>query len=265
MRRVPSRPVAFLIAATSLALLAGCGEGAAPAIAPAKTTPAVPVEAAYLAPPAVTATRVEGESLRLTGSAPAGSRVRLATPEGQTSFANTDSKGVWTLTMPVIAQPRIFGLSTTVGARQVQGEGYLLIAPAGEAVMLRAGTGALRIGRTGKNGLDAVDFDREGGAVVSGRAPAGAALSIHVNGRQMAEGRADSAGRYAVALTQQPLNGGVHQVDVFGDATENSVNIDTTPAPPLANGPFRSTAVSAGLRIDWMTPGGGAQSTIILK
>ena len=265
MRRVPSLIAALLLVPTAALLLSGCGEGAAPAIVPAKAPPAVPVEAAYLPPPSVTATRVEGSKFVLTGTAPAEARVRLATPEGVASFATANSKGVWTLELPATAEPRIFGLSATAGARQLQAEGYVLITPTGEAVMLRAGTGAVRIGRAGKNGLDVVDFDREGGAVVSGRAPVGAALSIHIDGRQLAEGRADASGRYAVALTQQPLAGGTHQIDVFGDATENTANIDTTPAPPLASGPFRATSVPAGLRIDWMTPGGGAQSTIILK
>ena len=265
MRRVRSLIVALLFAPAMASLLSGCGEGAAPTIVPAKAPPAVPVEAAYLPPPSVTATRLEGANLVLIGAAPADARVRLATPEGETRFATANDKGVWTLVLPGAAQPRIFGLSATAGARQLQAEGYVLITPAGEAVLLRAGTGAARVGRTGKNGLDVVDFDREGGAVVSGRAPAGAALSIHIDGRQLAEGRADASGRYVVALTQQPLAGGMHQVDVFGDATENTVNIDTTPAPPLASGPFRATTVPAGLRIDWMTPGGGAQSTIILK
>ena len=265
MRRVPSPLVALLAAPLLLSPLAGCGEGA-PAIAPAKPPPpAVPIEAAYLPPPSVTATKPQGAGLLLTGSAPAEARVRLATPEGQALFATADSKGVWTLALPASTEPRIFGLSASAGERQLQGEGYVLLTPAGEAVMLRAGTGAVRIGRAGNNGLDVVDFDREGGAVVSGRAPAGAPLSIHINGRQLAEGRADASGRYAVALTQQPLAGGVHQVDVFGDATENTANIDTTPAAPLASGPVRATNVPAGLRIDWMTPGGGAQSTIILK
>ena len=131
-------------------------------------------------------------------------------------------------------------------------------------MLLRAGAGALRVGPREANGLDAVDFDREGGAVISGRAPAGAPLSVHIDGRQTADGRADADGRYAIALTQ-PLPPGPHQVDVFGDATENSVTVDATSAAPLANGPFRAVAVGSGLRVDWMTPGGGAQSTLLLK
>ena len=253
----------FLIVAALLAPLAACGEGTTPVIVPG-TAPQAPVEAAYLTPPAVTAARVQGAGLLLSGSAPASSRVRLATPAGETVFAAADAKGAWSLTLAASPQARIYGISAVSGARTAQGEGYVLITPQGEPVLLRAGAGALRIGTRGPNGLDAVDFDREGGAVVSGRAPAGAALSVHIDGRQTADGRADSSGRYAIALTQ-PIPPGAHQVDVFGDATENAVTIDSAAAPPMADGPFRAVQVASGLRIDWMTPGGGAQSTLLLK
>lgn len=253
-----------LLAALPLVLgLAACGEGAPPVAAPTKG-PGGQADAGYLAPPHVTAARLDGETLRLSGEAPAGSRVRLATPEGQALFAEVDSKGTWRLAVPRSAQPRIFGLSATAGGRLVQSEGYLLLTPEGEAALLRAGAGALRVGRAGKNDIDSVDFDREGGAVVSGRAPAGAALSLHVDGRKVAEGRADAKGRYVLAMTQ-PLELGSRQVDVFGDATENPVMVEATPAAALSSGPFRASAVAAGLRVDWMTPGGGVQSTILLK
>lgn len=244
--------------------LSGCGQEAAPTPTPSKAAPAQG-DAGYLAPPAVTASEAADDGVRLTGQAPAGSRVRLATPDGQAAFANADARGAWTMTVPASQSARIFGLSSTVGDRVVQSEGYLLLTPAAEAVLLRAGAGAVRIGRGGKDGPDSVDFDREGGAVISGRAPTGTALSILIDGRKFAEGRADSKGRYALSMTQQPLTPGSHQIDVFGDATENPVVIDATPAPPLSSGPFRASPVAAGLRIDWMTPGGGAQSTILLK
>jgi len=245
------------------ALTAACGEGAPP-LAPAAKTPGAQPDPGYFTAPRVTDARPEGARLRIMGQAPANSRVRLATPEGQAAFADADSKGVWTMALPTSPQARIFGLSASVGDRAVQSEGYVLVTPTGEPVLLRAGAGALRLG-AGASGVDAVDFDREGGAVVSGRAPAGAALSIHIDGRKFGEGRAGQDGRYALALTQQPLTPGAHQIDVFGDATENPVMVDASPAPTLSDGPFRAANVAAGLRVDWMTPGGGAQSTILLK
>lgn len=260
MRR---RLVTFLSLALVLPMAAGCGEGAAPLAAAPKTPGAQPDPGYYVAP-RVTDVRPEAGGLGLMGEAPANSKVRLATPEGQALFADASGKGVWSLQLPPSAQARIYGLSATIDDRTVQSEGYVLITPTGEPVLLRAGAGALRQG-AGASGVDAVDFDREGGAVVSGRAPAGAALSIHIDGRKFGEGRAAQDGRYALALTQQPLTPGQHQIDVFGDATENPVMVDASPAAALSEGPFRASSVAAGLRIDWMTPGGGAQSTILLK
>lgn len=256
MRRLATLIVASLS-------LAACGDGSPPAIVSQAPAP-VAASAAYLAPPSVTSARLDGGQIVLAGIAPASSRVRLATPEGQAVFAEADGKGAWTVALPAAPEARIFGLSAAAGQRTAQGEGYLLLIPTGEAVMLRAGAGAIRVGRDGRSGVDAVDFDREGGAVVSGRAPANAELRIHIDGDQTAEGRADARGHYAVALAQ-PISAGRHQIDVFGDAAENSVTIDAQPAAPISSGPFRSTAVEGAVRIDWMTPGGGVQSTLLLE
>lgn len=223
------------------------------------------MEAGYIKPPMVQGARAQGNAITLAGSAPAKAIVRLATPQGEAVTATADDKGAWSLALPTATEARIFGLSATAGGRTTQAEGYLLITATGEAVLLRAGGGAMRMGRTSeRSGVDAVDFDREGGAVVSGHAPANAALSIHIDGDQTAEGRADEEGRYAIAVPK-PISPGPHQIDVFGDAAENSVTIDARPAAPISSGPFRSSAVAGALRIDWMTPGGGVQSTLLLE
>ena len=44
----------------------------------------------------------------------------------------------------------------------------------------------------------------------------------------------------------------------------DEVTVRTTPAQPLAQGPLRSQFTPAGLRVDWMTPGGGVQSTLLI-
>lgn len=257
MRRVISLFVASLA-------LTSCGEGATPAIG-AKVSGAPPVEAGYIKPPMVTATRVEGAAVMLAGSAAAKAAVRLATPQGQAVTATADEKGAWSLSVPATDEAQIFGLSATAGGRTTQAEGYVLLTATGEVVLLRAGAGAVRVGRTSaRSGVDAVDFDREGGAVVSGHAPANAPLSVHIDGDQTADGRADAEGRYSIAVPK-PISPGAHQIDVFGDAAENSVTIDARPAAPISSGPLRSTAVPGALRIDWMTPGGGVQSTLLLE
>jgi hypothetical protein len=59
------------------------------------------------------------------------------------------------------------------------------------------------------------------------------------------------------------LKPGGHSIKVFGDAVDAGLTVDTSPAPPLTGGPIRTQATSAGLRVDWMTPGGGVQTTLL--
>lgn len=242
-------------------LLTACGaEAPRVPIAPKKERAA---EAGYATPPMVSRIETTAAGVILTGSAPAGAPVRLASPEGASLSATVDSKGVWRLTMAPAATPRLFGLSTTQGSRTNQSQGYLLLTPDGLAYQLRAGAGAIRVGAVAAPAITAFDFDREGAAIVSGAAPAGSAITVRADGRQSADGRANATGRFAISLTQ-PLTPGVHVIKVFNDGAESSATIDTSPAASMTDGPFRSTRTPAGLRVDWMTPGGGVQSTVII-
>ena len=253
MVRVPIPIVAAL-------LLSGC-EAQAPRvpIAPKKEPAA---EAGYVTPPMVTRIETTAAGVILTGSAPAGAPVRLASPDGASLSSSADGKGIWRLTMAPSPSPRLFGLSTTQGKRTIQAQGYLLLTPEGLVYQLRAGAGAIRIGAVAAPAITAFDFDREGAAMVSGVAQAGTAITVRADGRQSADGRASAGGRFAISLTQ-PLSPGVHTIKIFNDGAENSATIDTSPAASLVDGPFRSSSTAAGLRVDWMTPGGGVQSTVI--
>jgi hypothetical protein len=110
-----------------------------------------------------------------------------------------------------------------------------------------------------------VDFDRGGGLEVSAAVAPGATVILRLDGRQAAEGRADAQGRYKASLgSPTPIRPGTHQVQVFGDGFSDQAVVQVSPAAPLAQGPLRSQLTSAGLRVDWMTPGGGEQSTLLI-
>lgn len=221
-----------------------------------------PAEAGYLTPPVILAAASGPAGVALTGQASPGARVRLATPAGEARVVAADEEGRWGLTLPPARDARIYGLSMTLGARQVQSQGYLLVTPAGRAAMLRAGAGAVRLDRRGGHGIGAFDFDRGGGAVISGWAPARAVVLVRLDGDQAAEGRADEAGRFEVPLP--PIGGGVHRLQIYGDGFQDEARVQTAAAAPLAGGPLRSQLSDSGLRADWMTPGGGVQSTVLI-
>ena len=249
------------------AAIAALALAACSAKPPAKSgvSEAASPEASYVVPPRVDAVSVSPAGVSLSGQAAAGGGVRLASPAGEALLATADPRGRWTILLPPAGEPRVFGLSATAQARQTQAEGYVLVTPTGQAALLRAGTGALRIDRPTRSGLQAIDFDRGGGLEVSASVAPGATVILRLDGRQAAEGRADAGGHYEASLASStPIRSGTHQLQVFGDGFSDQVVVKLTPAAPLAAGPLRSQFTPAGLRVDWMTPGGGLQTTQLL-
>lgn len=160
---------------------------------------------------------------------------------------------------------RLFGLSATTSGRTVQAEGYLVMTPNGEAAQLRSGSGARAItSRAAGVSLLAADFDRKGGTVLSGEAPAGASVSITVDDQKRGVAKAGADGRFLLALNE-PLKEGAHSIlaEGAGGRAQRAL-IVSAPFHP-SGGPFQARAVDGGWRIDWLTPGGGVQSTVLYQ
>jgi len=158
---------------------------------------------------------------------------------------------------------RIYARSLPLGGRLAPGGAALSAAQAGGGP---ASTGEPAVPEPAAT-EPAIDFDQGGGVEVSAIAPSGATVILNFDGRQAAQGRAEASGRYDASLpaagSQTRILPGAHQVQVFGDGFSDSVTFQVSAAPPLAQGPLRSQFTSAGLRVDWMTPGGGVQSTVL--
>lgn len=248
----------------ALSCLAGCGKMPVAKVG----GDARAEDAGYLAPPNPDRLKMTASGLSLSGTAPAGGRVRLATPAGEALFADADDRGRWTIDLGMTPEPRIYGLSVTARGRTAQAQGYVVVTPQGQAALLRAGAGARRIDAATRPGVRAIDYDRGGGVEVSAAAPAGVTVLLHLDGRLTLQGRADAAGRYDASLpgpgSSTAIRPGSHQLEVSGDGFSDMVTFETAPPAPLAQGPVRSQLTDAGLRVDWMTPGGGVQSTILV-
>jgi hypothetical protein len=239
------------------AALVACGR---PQPAP---EPASPREAAYMAPPAVAAAQVvAGGVVRLSGSAPAGALVRLASPEGQAAAATADAEGRWSLRLAPSPVARLLALSARSGGRSAPGEGYLLLGPGGEAAVLRAGASALRLDRANGPGVAAIDLDSEGGALVSGWADAGTDVAIRLDGGASAAARSDEDGRFSLSLPR--LAPGPHRLEAAGVNLQQSLGFDATPPQPLEAAPLRAQVTPEGLRAEWLAPGGGVQATLLI-
>jgi hypothetical protein len=200
--------------------------------------------------------------VRLEGVADPGARIRLATPAGQALFARADQAGRWRASLPPSASLRLFGLSMIDERQIVQSEGYLALTPSGTAVRLRSGAGAVVLGPPCVLCLTALDYDRKGGAVISGHAQPGEIVDLAVDGALRGRVAADSAGRYFLDL-DEPLGPGAHRLQAVGRTSRSVVETQLEPPPPLTDGPFAADRRAAGWRIEWITPGGGVQTTLL--
>ena len=62
-----------------------------------------------------------------------------------------------------------------------------------------------------------------------------------------------------------PVPPGRHRIEIQGEGFALTGIVDATPAAPPQGAAFQATLTPLGLRIDWLTPGGGLQSTLILS
>lgn len=220
-------------------------------------------ERAYHAPPRVLSIRPEvGGLMLIEGLASAGAKVRLASPKGAAILTTADRDGKWRVSLSRSSEVRLLGLSMSEAGRVIQSEGYLAISPTGLAAQLRAGAGAsVFINRLAGLRLLAVDYDRKGAAVVSGTGPGATPVTVFVDGVRRDQTTTDSRGRFTVAL-DEPLSPGVHELGVSGAGLQHGVSVPVTSLalPPVS---FDGEQIALGWRIDWVTPGGGVQTTIL--
>jgi hypothetical protein len=204
-----------------------------------------------------------GGRVMLAGEAGPGAVVRLATPAGEAVFATADAHGAWRVAIPASAAPRLFGLSMSDNGRVVQAMGYLFVTPDGVVARLLAGGGSEVLAARGP-GLVALALDHDTqAATLSGVAGAGEAESLRVDGVERGQATTDAAGRFVLSVIGKPLSVGSHDFDLAGTRSEVrfSAGIDTP--RPLASAPFAVSQLPQGWRVDWLTPGGGEQTTLV--
>ena len=242
---------------------AGACSRAAPRHGPADQARAL--LAAYLPPPAVTAAERQGAAVRLGGSASPGAAIRLASPEGSAITGTADRKGAWRLNAPAGAAPRLYSLSEVLGGRLVRAVGYVAVlpAPGPPAAMLRpAATASLPASPGSARGLSSIDYDASGQAMVAGRAWPGETVRLSVDGHEAGEDRADAAGGFSASLSRT-LPAGPHVLSLAGQRLRASAAFAAARTSQLASPPYDARHTDGGWRIDWLTPGGGVQSTLL--
>jgi hypothetical protein len=259
-RTISVTTTAFVMGA--LALLAGCDRSSPRAAARRGARRAAANESAYHPAPAVDGVTREDGRVVLSGRAQPGAPVRLATPEGRLVAVVASREGRWRIVLPPSPDMRLYSLSMIDGGRIVQSEGYLAVAPDLTA-QLRSGAGAAIYGaQAWSPRITAVDYDSKGGCVVSGVAAAGQAVTILIDGVDRGEVRADATGRFSLPL-DEPIGAGPHRLDLMAGGQRASVSVAVTPAGAMPAIPLKAARTGYGWRVDWTTPGGGVQTTVL--
>jgi len=252
--------VVLALAAGSLA--AGCGREA-PAQGPAPRPPAALT--AYLAPPELIRADRRAGGVLLAGTSTPNAAIRLASPDGSAITGSADGKGVWRVLAPAGASPRLYSLSETASGRLVRALGYIAVlpAPGPPAAMLHPTAPASLPPADPERGVIAIDYDASGEAMATGRAASGETVRLALDGKEAGEDRADASGVFSATLLQ-PLTPGPHVLTVSGQGLRASAaNFTSARVLHVAAPPFDAQRQDGDWRIDWMTPGGGVQSTVL--
>jgi hypothetical protein len=109
----------------------------------------------------------------------------------------------------------------------------------------------------------ALDYDDQRAATLSGRAAPGDGVTLRVDGVERGQATADTAGRFVLSLNQ-PLGAGRHDFDLSSSSGQAHLSTEVASPAPLAKVPFRAGKTPEGWRVDWRSPGGGEQTTLVI-
>ncbi len=65
-------------------------------------------------------------------------------------------------------------------------------------------------------------------------------------------------------ILPKPLAPGARRLQAVTPKAVAAAQITVTPPAPPRDGPYRAVPEGGGWRIDWVTPGGGPQTTLLL-
>jgi len=252
-------------AAALMLILAACGRSGPFAPSAVQTAGDAPDPGYRSAPALGGLIRAADGAAALVGRATPSSKVRMVSPSGAQIETTADGAGAWTARLGPVSEPTLYSLAAVSGGQRVEAEGYVAVLPGGPtAVLLRAGAGAqVQDAGSVQARILAIDIDAGGTAVVSGRARPAASVRVMVDGVMAIEGAAGPDGRFSLTLPK-PLAAGPRKLQVVTQAGSAGAEVDVAPPRPPADGPFQAVAEPLGWRLEWLTPGGGPQTTLLI-
>jgi hypothetical protein len=255
-----------LLASAMAGALAAAGCSGHADLAPGNATNAAQggEQGFHAAPSLAEASRAADGAIAVAGEAAPNAAVRLENAAGTAVFATADDKGHWQANLPASPEARLFALSMSDGARLSPATGYLFVMPDGAVARLAAGGGsAMLTPDTATRVSLALDYDNRAAATLSGAGAPSQTVALRVDGVERGQAPTDAAGRFVLPLNQ-PLAAGPHDFELANGRGEVRFSAVIS-APAELHGPFAATPIAGGWRVDWTTPGGGEQSTLVFE
>ena len=245
------RGTAFVVVCASV-ILAACSPDDRPAPSPADVE-----QSGWMIPPRFNSVDFSGDGVVVSGHAEPNRRVVLTAQTGRAAAASADAEGAVAVRLPGRPGLSLWRIGMATGAEEARTGQWLAVSTTDRtAVVLRAGASARPVGPAGL--LATADYDG-GGLLVAGRASSGQQVQVVLDEGPVRTAVADENGWYEARFPA--VAPGARRLRAQSGATLHEVPL-VLAAP---SGVLDLAREPTGLRIDWSPPGGGGQSTWIVR
>lgn len=212
----------------------------------------------WMTPARMQAADFAPDGVTITGLSGPGDRVVLANPAGVSAAGSTGADGRFSIRLPAPDGPVLYTVELHSGRNEARAGYQLLLAPGPGpvAAMLSPGGAAVALGESRL--LASVDYDGAG-MLVAGVAAPGAPVRVSLDDGPVQTAYPDRTGGYVARFAA--VAPGVRRVHAEqGPRAQSVVLTLTRPSQDLT-----VTAEGPAARVDWPTPGGGGQSTWVIR
>ena len=245
------RGTAFVVLCASL-VLAACNVDERQTARPADVE-----QSGWMIPPRFDSVDFSGDGVVVSGHVEPNRRVVLTDQTGRAAAASADAEGAVAVRLPGRPGLSLWRIGMATGAEEARTGQWLAVSTTDRtAVVLRAGASARPVGPAGL--LATADYDG-GGLLVAGRASPGQQVQVVLDEGPVRTVVADDDGWYEARFPA--VAPGVHRLRAqSGETLHEGPLVLAAPS-----GALNFVREPAGLRIDWSPPGGGGQSTWIVR
>ncbi len=221
--------------------------------------------AGYARAPEISSVRQDGNgSYVVEGQALPDGRVRFTYAGQHAIGVAADSRGHYKAELPAAGLGGLYDLSIEDSGRLMHADGRLFIpyGQASKAVLMRSGSPSRPIMR-GTDVVRVVDYDAAGALGLSGYVAPNTKVEVILGDEIRAQATSDANGYYTATTQIPPPVATAAPVTLIVQVKGQSVTRSFTVSLPESATEDRIRREGAVLRVDWVLPGNGMQTTLV--